>query len=305
MTVGTTVGTLLEESTGRLRTSGSETPRLDAELLLGHVLGIERTSVLAHPGAPVSDAQAIAIRDLVGRRADGEPVAYIRGVKEFHGLAFGVDRRVLIPRPDTEVLVDLALDAIRRRLAAGPRPPGTPPLRLWDVGTGSGAIPIAIAVELRRGRFLEHVAFVLSDLSPDALAVALENAVGHGVADRLEPAVGDLFAVEPAPALPVDIVTANLPYIPSAVVPTLAVAASFEPEMALDGGADGLDLVRRLLDGLPAVLAPGGIALLEIGSDQGEAAAEAAGERLPRWAIAVHPDLAGRPRVLVAERPLA
>src|SRR5690606_32629531 len=98
-----------------------------------------------------------------------------------------------------------------------PRPPGTPPLRLWDVATGSGAIPVAVAVGLRRIRALEHLALVMSDISPDALAVALENAVAHGVADRLEPAVGDLFHVEPPPALPVDLVTANLPYIPTDV----------------------------------------------------------------------------------------
>ena len=109
--------------------------------------------------------------------------------------AFSVDPRVLIPRPDTEVLVDLVLDAIRARLAGAPRPPGTPPLRLWDVATGSGAIPVAVAVGLRRIRALEHLALVMSDISPDALAVALENAVAHGVADRLEPAVGDLFRI--------------------------------------------------------------------------------------------------------------
>jgi release factor glutamine methyltransferase len=199
--------------------------------------------------------------------------------------------------------VDLALHAIRARLAAAPRPPGTPSLTLWDVATGSGAIPIAIAVGLRRIRALEHVALVMSDVSSDAIAVALENAAAHGVADRVEAAVGDMFHVEPSPALPIDLLTANLPYIPSAVVPTLAVAASFEPILALDGGPDGLDLVRRLLDGLPAVLAPGGLALLEIGHDQGEAALAEAARRLPGWSVAVHPDLGGRPRVLALVRP--
>ncbi len=299
----TTVGGLVGEGTDRLRASGSETPRLDAELLLGHVLGVERTSLLAYPTAPVSDGQTGIYRALLERRAAGEPVAYIRGFKEFHGLAFAVDARALIPRPDTEVLVDLALDTIRTRLAAAPRPPGTPPLRLWDVATGSGAIAIAIAVELRRIRAGEHLSLIISDLSRDALAVALENAVAHGVADRLEAAVGDLFHVEPAVDLPVDIVTANLPYIPSAVVPTLAVAASFEPVLALDGGPDGLDLVRRLLDDLPRVLAPGGQALLEIGWDQGETAPAEALRRLPGWTVSVRPDLGGRPRVLVLDAP--
>jgi release factor glutamine methyltransferase len=299
------VGGLLGEGTDRLRASGSESPRLDAELLLGHVLGVERSSLLAYPEALVGDGQAGVYRALLERRAAGEPVAYIRGFKEFHGLAFSVDPRVLIPRPDTEVLVDLALDAIRTRLARAPRPPGTPPLRLWDVATGSGAIPVAVAVGLRRIRAMEHLALVMSDISPDALAVALENAVAHGVADRLEPAVGDLFHVEPAPAVPVDLVTANLPYIPTDVVPALPVAASFEPVLALDGGPDGLDLVRRLLDGLPAVLAPGGSAFLEIGADQGDRAAAEALARLPGWTVRVHPDLGGRPRVLAVATPEA
>jgi len=300
--MASTVGGMVAEGTDALRASGSDSARLDAELLLGHVLGVERTSLLAYPEALVGDGQASEYRTLLTRRAAGEPVAYIRGVKEFHGLAFAVDPRVLIPRPDTETLVDLALDAIRSRLSAAPRPSGTPPLRAWDVATGSGAIPVALAVTLRRLRYLEHVTFLMSDISRDALGVALENAVAHGVADRIEASQGDLFQLEPSPALPVDLVTANLPYIPSAIVPTLPVAASFEPALALDGGPDGLHLVRRLLDGLPGVLAPGGLALLEIGADQGESAPAEARTRLPGWSVAVHPDLAGRPRVLSATR---
>jgi release factor glutamine methyltransferase len=143
---------------------------------------------------------------------------------------------------------------------------------------------------------------VMSDLSPDALGVALENAVGHGVADRIDSALGDLLAVEPPVALPIDLLTANLPYIPSDVVPTLPVAASYEPIVALDGGPDGLDVVRRLLAGLDAVLAPDGLALLEIGADQGAAAPDAAAAILPGWATAVHQDLGGRPRVLALAR---
>lgn len=299
----TRVGALLHEGTERLKASESESPRLDGELLLGFVLGVERTSLLAYPEAPVGDGQVGVYRVLLDRRAAGEPIAYIRGVKEFFGLAFAVDARVLIPRPDTETLVELARDAIRTRLSAAPRPPGTPPFRVWDVATGSGAVPVALAVTLRRLRYLEHVMFVMSDLSRDALGVAVENAVAHGVADRIEAAVGDLFHVEPPPALPVDLVTANLPYIPSGLVPTLPAATGFEPLLALDGGPDGLDLVRRLLDGLPAILMPGGQALLEIGHDQGESAPTEARARLDGWSVAVHLDLAGRPRVLSVGAP--
>jgi release factor glutamine methyltransferase len=145
----------------------------------------------------------------------------------------------------------------------------------------------------------------MSDISSDALAVALENAVAHGVADRVEAGIGDLFEVTPSPSLPVDLVTANLPYIPTDVIPTLAVAASFEPVRALDGGADGLDLVRRLLERLPGVLAPGGMALVEIGVDQGATAPAEAAARLPDWVVRVHPDLGGRPRVLALTPPSA
>ncbi len=299
----TTVSGLVGAGTRRLRDSGSESARLDAELLLGHVLGVDRTALVAYPEALVGDGSASSFLGLIERRAAGEPVAYLRGVKEFHGLALAVDPRVLIPRPDTETLVDLALAAIRERLASSPRPAGTPTLRIWDVATGSGAIPIAIAVELRRMRALEHLSLLMSDVSRDALAVALENAVAHGVADRIEAAVGDLFHVEPSPVLPVDVVTANLPYIPSAVVPGLPVAASYEPVVALDGGPDGLDLVRRLLDDLSPVLALDGRAYLEIGADQAERVATEAAARLPGWSARIHPDLGGRPRVLEVAPP--
>jgi release factor glutamine methyltransferase len=297
---------LLSEATERLRQTLSESPRLDAELLLGYVLGVERTSLLAWPEAPVSDAQQGVFRVLVDRRAAGEPVAYIRGLKEFHGIAFAVDPRVLIPRPETETLVDLALEAIRVRLASAPRPQGTPPLRVWDVGTGSGAVAVALAVSLRRLRSLEHVRIGISDVSRAALAVALENAVAHGIADHVDAMVGDVFHVEPSPELPIDLVVANLPYVPSETVPGLPVAASFEPVLALDGGQDGLELVNRLLDGLAGVLAGDGRALLEIGSDQADAATASARGRLPEgWRSVIHADLTGRPRVLEVQAPAA
>jgi release factor glutamine methyltransferase len=293
----------LEVAVARLRGAGSESARLDAELLLGHVVGLERTSILAHPEAPLSDGQLERFGALVERRAAGEPVAYIRGVKEFYGLALAADPRALIPRPETETLVELALARIREELSAAPRPAGTRPFRVLDVGTGSGAVVVALARTLRRSGYGEAVRFTASDRSQDALALAVENAVSHGVADLIDFRVADLL--DPAIEVdgPIDLVVANLPYIPSAVLPELPVAAGFEPREALDGGPDGLDLVRRLLEDLPRVLVGGGGALLEIGADQGEAAIAAAAERLPGWPATIHPDLAGQPRVLSVERP--
>src|SRR5512142_2281398 len=141
-----TVEELLREGTSQLRGAGSATPRLDAEVLLAAILELDRTRVIAHADAPVPDGRAAAFREALARRAAGEPVAYIRGLKEFHGLAFSVDRRALIPRPETELLVDLAEAEVMRRLGAAPRTAATPPIRVVDVGTGSGAIAVALAV---------------------------------------------------------------------------------------------------------------------------------------------------------------
>jgi release factor glutamine methyltransferase len=298
-----TVGEQLTSTTDRLRASGSETPRLDAELLLGFVLGIDRTGVLAHPEARLGDGQVETLEGVVARRERGEPVAYIRGVKEFHGLALAVDPRALIPRPDTEVLVDAALERVRGVLTGGTWR-SERAYRIWDVGTGSGAIAIAVTQALLRNRYGGAFRMRATDASADALAVAIENAVAHGVADAIDFGHGDLFSVEPAPDLPVDLVVANLPYIRSDEVPRLAVAASFEPVSALDGGDDGLAVVRRLIDGLPGVLAPGGQALLEIGADQAEAATAAASDAQPAWTNWTVPDLGDRARLLGLERPV-
>ncbi len=304
-----TIGEHLAAAVERLRASGSESARLDAELLLAHALGVERTTILAHPEGAVGPEAAGRLHDSVERRAAGEPVAYIRGLKEFHGVAFAVDARALIPRPETEVLVDLALGAIGERLARAPRPPGTPPLTVADVGTGSGAIAVALAVALRRRGMLGEVEIVASDASDGAADLARENAVAQAVGDRVAVIAADLL---PPPGRPAgllvvpdqfDVVCANLPYIPSAVVPGLPVAASFEPRDALDGGPDGLDVIRRLLAALPERVAAAGVALLEIGDGQGPALRATAAERLPGWAVRLEPDLAGTPRVAVIEAP--
>jgi release factor glutamine methyltransferase len=295
-----TVGELLREGIERLTASGSETGRLDAELLLGFAVGVDRSAIVAHPDAPVgADAEA-AYRRSLDRRAAGEPVAYIRGIKEFYGLAFTIDPRALIPRPETERLVELAETEVMRRLADAARPPGTPPIRIVDVGTGSGAIAVALVTALRRRRADTEITILATDISPEALDVARENAVGHAAAERLAFLEADLLP--PVVVDPFDLVLANLPYVRRDVIPTLPVATSFEPPLALDGGEDGLTVIGRLLDRLPEGLAPGGVALLEIGGDQGEAIVALVGVRLPGWPCSVEVDLGGLPRVARIER---
>jgi release factor glutamine methyltransferase len=285
---------LLREGADRLAAAGSETPRLDAELLLGNAVGAGRTAVVAHPEAPVGADAARRYRADVERRAAGEPVAYLRGIKEFYGLAFEADARALIPRPETEALVDLAKDEVMRRLTSQTRPAAAGNLRVVDVGTGSGAVAIALAVTLRRLKALEAVDLLAVDISREALDLARENAVGHAVADRISFAAADLF---PVGAWGFDVVLANLPYVRHDAMAGLPVAASFEPALALDGGVDGLEVIGRLLDRLPDALIDDGVALLEIGADQGEEIVALVAAKLPGWTCTLHLDLAGLPRV--------
>ncbi len=285
----------MRSATSQLRDSGSETARLDAELLLGHVLRVDRATLVASPEAAVSSPQAEVFGALVARRSNGEPVAYIRGLKEFYGLVLTVDSRALIPRPETELLVDMGLDRLRRMLIERPRPAGAAPLLAWDVGTGSGAIAVAFAVECRRRGYGREVRIRATDISSDALGLATENAVAHGVADVIELEVADL--TDAADIRPADLLLANLPYIPTETVPILPIATSFEPALALDGGPDGLDPIKRLLGQLATALAPDGEALLEIGSDQARAVLGVAEALLPGWEVTIHDDLAGLPRV--------
>jgi release factor glutamine methyltransferase len=295
-----TVRELLDVAVARLRDAGSETARLDAELLLAFALDTDRTAVIAHTDAPVGDGSAARFHAALDRRVAGEPVAYIRGVKEFHGLAFGVDPRALIPRPETELLVQLAELEVVRRLTGAPRPKDAPKIRVIDVGTGSGAVAVTLAVLLRRRRMLDDVALSATDVSDEALQLARENAVAHAVGDRIEFETADLL-----PDLlgaPWDVVLANLPYVRSDAVPALPVAASFEPPLALDGGADGLRVIARLLDQLPTAVAGDGVALLEIGGDQGAEFRALVAARLPGWTCDIELDLGRLPRVAIVRR---
>jgi release factor glutamine methyltransferase len=256
---------------------------------------------------PIGDGVGERFETAIDRRAGGEPVAYIRGIKEFFGLAFATDDRALIPRPETERLVEAGREAVMDRLAAIARRRGLDPrhvagpIRLADIGTGSGAVAVALAVDLRRSGVIvgTDVTILATDESADALELARENAAGHAAAEGMRFVEADLLPpVLPDDGAPLDIVLANLPYVRTGAIGGLPIAASFEPRSALDGGGDGLDVIRRLLALLPDILAPDGVALLEIGADQGSAAPEAVAAELPGWTASVETDLAGLPRIL-------
>jgi release factor glutamine methyltransferase len=260
-----------------------ETPALDADVLLRHVLGISRAALLTNPERPLREAEWRRYRRLLRRRASGEPVAYLTGRREFMGLEFRVNRHVLIPRPETELLVERALAHVGGDGAGQ---------RAIDVGTGSGAIAISLAVARPA---LEALA---TDVSPAALAVARANArrlLGTRQR-RLRFLEGSLL--EPVDGQ-VDVIAANLPYVPSAEVPALPVSVrAFEPVLALDGGADGLDGYRALLRQAPAKLKPGGALLMECDPRQAPALARLAQAAFPQATVDVQRDLAGRERVV-------
>ncbi len=303
----TSVGELLSGASARLREAGAETPRLDAEVLLADILRTDRTRLIAHPETPIGDGAGARFEAAIGRRARGEPVAYSRGIKEFFGLAFATDDRALIPRPETERLVEAGREEVMDRLAAAARRRGLDPkavaplIRLADVGTGNGAVAVALAVDLRRHGVIvgTDVTILATDDSADALELARENAAGHAAAEGMRFVEADLLPpVLPDNGAPLDILLANLPYVRTGAIDGLPVAASFEPRSALDGGSDGLDVIRRLLALMPDVLAADGVALLEIGADQGLAAQDAVAAELPGWRASVETDLAGLPRIL-------
>lgn len=268
-----------------LRTAGIETAVLDADLLLAHVIGGRKEDVYAHPDAPLTQWAERAYRELVARRAHGEPVAYLRGIKEFYGLAFVVNAQVLIPRPETEVLVTEAV-----RWAAS-----RPEAIICDLGTGCGAVAICVAIELP----LAQVIGV--DLIDDAIAVARENAVRHDVGERVTFLRGDLLGPL-AGRPPVDAVVANLPYVRSSELDGARnTSLAYEPRHALDGGPDGLAVIRRAIAMLPERLAPDGAVFFECDPDQVDDVGLLLRQTL-RARTRVAKDLAGRDRVVVGER---
>ena len=275
------------------RLSGvSETPALDAQVLAADLLGVSRAWILAHPEVELSAEQGQAFEASGLRLELGEPLPYVLGHWEFYGLQFDVNPAVLIPRPESEFLVEAALAWLRER-----RPPSAGWLAA-DVGCGSGCIAVALA------KHAPDLRVIASDVSFPALEVAAQNVTRHGLAGRVACVQADLL---PPLAASVDLVCANLPYIPTETLGGLGLSR-WEPVLALDGGADGLDRIRGLLEQLaarPSLLVAGGLALLEIEASQGECALKLAeralglaGQAFPQAEIRLLKDLAGRDRCL-------
>ena len=260
---------------------------LDTQLLLCHVLDVERSTLYAYPERELAPEQEQRYLSLLERRAQGEPVAYLTGHKEFYGLDLVVDSRVLIPRPETELLVETALHICRQKIAAG-----HPPI-VADIGTGSGAIPIALAVNEPRLPYL-----YATDISADDLAVAALNCQRHHVEQRIHLLQGDLIAPLPEP---VDLLTANLPYVGTSETPLLTPDVyDYEPHLALFSGPEGLDLLERFLKDVARsnVLKAEGVVLLEIGYHQRERLEKMISALWPQARLDVYRDYAGWDRVV-------
>lgn len=272
-----TLAQVLKEARGILSTGGIEDAALISELLLMHILSIDRVRLYLNLNNNLAEVEKTAYSSLIERALTGEPTAYIVGHREFYGLDFSVNNHVLIPRPETELLVDIAL-----RLAPG----YTDPV-IADIGTGSGAIAISLAVKLPRATIYA------TDISSSALEVASLNCHRHGVTDRISLLQGDLLAPLPGP---VDIIIANLPYVrkPEASSASL----EFEPPLALDGGQDGLEPVRRLCAQAPGKLKRGGSLLLEVGQGQAPSVIALLSRAFPLTKIEVTADLNGIERVV-------
>ncbi len=250
-----TIESLLKWAADDFRSKGIDSPRLDAEVLLGWALGKTRTELVIESKTELNGEGLARFREAVKRRRAHEPVAYVLGVREFFGRTFRVDKRVLVPRPDTEALVEVALQRTRHLSMS---------MRALDLCTGSGCVGITLARERPTTQI------VMTDLSNDALAVARENALRLG-AYNLACFQGDLFAALPDSKLRFDLIVSNPPYIASEDIPSLmADVRDFEPRLALDGGADGLSLVRRIVEEASAHLEKNGIVALEIGFDEAE-----------------------------------
>ncbi len=269
----------LREGATYLQHSGSPSARLDAEVLLAHALDVRRIDLYLQPERFLPAENESTYRSLLQRRGRGEPVSYLLGRKEFFGLTFAVDRRVIVPRPETELLVEKAVQRARTLAREDPL--------IADIGTGSGCIAVALAWHLPQA----HI--YATEISPEAAQVARGNAGRHSVTDRVIVLQGNLCAPLPEP---VDLLVANPPYtIWNSLPPGIT---DYEPRLALDGGADGLEVYRQLLPSVPAHLRPGGAVLLEVGDGQASAVLSLARECLPGMPTHTWKDLSGVERVV-------
>ncbi len=274
----TLLGVWLEQARAQRKTS-SDQPGLEVSLLAAYKLGQTRAWVLAHPETALSGPLRQSLDDLLTQLLAGVPLPYLTHVQEFYGLKFAVSPAVLIPRPETELLVEQAISWLQSH-------PGR--RRAADVGTGSGCIAVTLAHHILDLRVLA------CDLSQNALRLASQNAKAHTVSARVQPVQSDLLTSMTGPF---DLVCANLPYIPSDTLAGLEVARH-EPSLALDGGADGLDVIRSLLANALRWLAPGGLLLLEIEARQGPAAVALARHAFPHSQVTLLRDLADIDRIV-------
>jgi release factor glutamine methyltransferase len=286
-------GRLVTAAASRLRAAGTPSPRLDAELLVGHAFGRDRAWLYAHPDAELGPEEASLLDGWIERRAVGEPIAYIRGFKEWLSLRIATDARALIPRPETELLVEAAIGEIAARLVRDVTPVG-----VWEVATGSGAVALAIVLRFRTAIALGRLRLAASDLSADALELASENLAAHGVGGLVTLACGDLLEPVALPGGRADLLIANLPYLTTAEVETGSGSLAWEPRRALDGGPDGLGVLRRLITALPTGLSTHGVALLEIGQGQAAPVRELLAELPVGTSVTTLRDLAGIERVV-------
>ncbi len=280
----TTLG-VLDWTTQRFTEAGISSARLEAQLLLAHVLQCTRTQLYMAFDKPLAEAELAAYRALIKRRLAGEPVAYLLGEHEFWGLPVYVDPNVLVPRPDTETVVEVARATREDRKA---------PCRVLDLCTGSGAIALALAKEL------PAATVIATDVSPEAVAIAKRNVERNKLEGRVEVRQGDLFAAVAGEA-PFDLIVSNPPYIASRVIETLSAEVKREPRLALDGGDDGLVFYDRICAQAPAHLAPGGALVVEHGYDQADTV-RARFERAGFTGITLVHDLGKNPRVTWGRR---
>ena len=281
---------VLDWTAKRFTEAGIEPARLEAQVLLAKVLGCTRVQLYTGFDRPLEEKELSGYRELIKRRLAGEPVAYLVGEQEFWSRPFAIDGSVLVPRKDTETVIDVVMAHVGATAAdrAAPR-------TIVDACTGSGCIAVTLAAELPGARVLA------TELSPDAAAIAARNAAANGVAERVEIRPGDLL--DPVAAdLPVDVLVSNPPYVATSDIDVLDADVRREPRLALDGGADGLDVIRRLVDRAAAAVRPGGLIALEHGFDQADRVRELLDGTAAFTPAATRKDLGGQPRITYARR---